>query len=82
MNRIIEETFLKGNNEVGDLLVCDIYGENSQNLGLPGKIIASSLGKLAKTENCKPSNYDITKSLVIAFAINIANNLALVTAKT
>lgn len=29
-------------------MVEDIYGTNSHNLGLPGDIVASSMGKIAK----------------------------------
>lgn len=40
--------FNGGNIKKVDLMVEDIYGKNTQNLGLPGEIVASSLGKYAK----------------------------------
>ena len=45
---MINDAFYKGDNRNLDLLVADIYGTNTKNLGLPGELIASSLGKLGK----------------------------------
>ena len=42
------DAFQKGNSSNLDLLVSDIYGNNTKSLGLPGDLIASSLGKLGK----------------------------------
>lgn len=45
---MIEDAFQKGCTKNLDLLVSDIYGNNTKSLGLPGDLIASSLGKLGK----------------------------------
>ena len=45
LSKIIEDAFKKGNSLNVDLIVDDIYGKSAHNLGLPGKLIASSLGK-------------------------------------
>lgn len=40
--------FTSGNLKNVDLMVEDIYGQNSQSLGLPGDIVASSMAKISK----------------------------------
>ena len=39
-----------GQSSNADLLVRDIYGGNCEDLGLPGDLVASSLGKLMRPE--------------------------------
>jgi len=69
----------KGDNKAVDLLVGDIYGSESNTLGLSADVIASSLGKIgiAKLENLKeernrPKNEDIVRSLLFMISNNIA----------
>ncbi len=50
INQCFDEAFSNGNLQKVDLMVEDIYGKNCHNLGLPGEIVASSLGKLAKMD--------------------------------
>ena len=66
-------------------MVEDIYGTNSHNLGLPGDIVASSMGKLAKMsapELESTNQADIIRSIINTFAINTANLIALYMQKT
>ena len=56
-----------------DLLVDDIYGKSSHSLGLDGKIVASSMGKYGNKKDIESNDYDIVRSLVISFAVNVAN---------
>lgn len=69
-----DHAFQKGNNQNIDLIVSDIYGHDSNNLGLPPDLIASSLGKLGKMtpeELSTLNDDDICRSILLAFAINI-----------
>ena len=75
LDSMINDAFYKGDNRNLDLLVSDIYGANTKNLGLPAELIASSLGRLGKmkTEEVgELSEVDICRSVLIAFAINVA----------
>lgn len=42
--------FKSGNLKNVDLMVEDIYGQNSQSLGLPGNIVASSMAKISRMQ--------------------------------
>jgi len=74
LNSAIIEGFLKGNNFSCDMTVEDIYGNSGISLlGLPKKILASSMGKISKYgkgTDCQDN--DIMKSLMFALVINIA----------
>lgn len=77
--------FSKGDLKKVDLMVEDIYGTNSHNLGLPGDIVASSMGKLSKltpTEMESVNEADVIRSIINTFAINTANLTALYMKKT
>lgn len=74
---MVRKAFEEGRSEAVDLLVNDIYGQNCDTIGLPGKIIASSLGKLAKSNESHFEVSDVARALTIALAINIANILGL-----
>lgn len=66
-------------------MVEDIYGEKSHNLGLPGDIVASSMGKLGKMSPLEVDSVnqaDIIRSIINTFAINTANLIALYLQKT
>ena len=59
-----------------DMMIEDIYGKNTANLGLPADLIASSLGKIgkmSKEELAEQKDEDISRALITAFAINTAN---------
>jgi type II pantothenate kinase len=62
-----------GDNEVVDMLVKDIYGQDYSKLGLKSTMIASSFGKVFKKgkEKKKFSPEDISKSLLYAVSNNI-----------
>ncbi|KRX02912.1 hypothetical protein PPERSA_13166 [Pseudocohnilembus persalinus] len=75
---IITESIENGDNKNVDLTVEDIYGENTEQLGLPKDLLASSMGKLAKFgENRKYDKLDIVRSLVQQFCINLGQLTAL-----
>lgn len=64
-----------GNLKNIDMMVEDIYGKNTANLGIPADVIASSLGKLGKmspSEVAEQTDEDIARSLITSFAINTA----------
>jgi hypothetical protein len=72
----IELAFSSGNLKNVDLLVEDIYGKGSAKIGLPGEMVASSLGKFGKMKQCeagKVDKSDIMRSLITSFAINTAH---------
>jgi pantothenate kinase len=55
--------------------VSDIYGKNTNKLGLPGDLVASSLGKLGKMKKSELEvlkREDICRSILASFAINIS----------
>lgn len=55
--------------------VSDIYGQNTNKLGLPGDLVASSLGKLGKMKKSELEflkREDICRSILASFAINIS----------
>lgn len=59
-----------------DLLVEDIFGkEGCGFIGLPPKIIASSLGKYASAQQALGSVWDRLKSLLISFGLNLAQQI-------
>ncbi|KAK7686668.1 hypothetical protein QCA50_010268 [Cerrena zonata] len=63
----------KGDNETVDMLVGDIYGQDTGRLGLKSTTIASSFGKVFKKDGKKASfsAEDISKSLLYAISNNI-----------
>ncbi|KIM33036.1 hypothetical protein M408DRAFT_326702 [Serendipita vermifera MAFF 305830] len=63
----------KGNNELVDMLVGDIYGQDYSKLGLKSTMIASSFGKVFKKGETKRTfaPEDISKSLLYALSNNI-----------
>ncbi|KAG8831678.1 hypothetical protein FRC17_002768 [Serendipita sp. 399] len=63
----------KGNNELVDMLVGDIYGQDYSKLGLKSTMIASSFGKVFKKGETKRkfAPEDISKSLLYALSNNI-----------
>lgn len=72
IDSIVNDIFEKGNFEKADLLVEDIFGaENCSHIGLPPKLIASSLAKYAKTEEPASTIWDQLQSLLVGFALNI-----------
>ena len=68
---------VNGNYQSTDLLVEDIFGaDNCGFIGLPPKIIASSLGKFAKrNKEDKFIIWDSLKSILIAFGINLGQQI-------
>ena len=76
-SEILDQALSKGSSLNVDLLVDDIYGKSSHNLGLDGKIIASSMGKYGSRDDKESNDNDIARSLLISFAINIANLVSL-----
>ena len=68
----IDEGF-KGDCSTVDMTVADIYGGNCDNLGLPGQLLASSMGKAQHlSEDQKVEPRDTAKSIILMFCINIA----------
>lgn len=65
------EEGLKGDNQQVDLLVADIYGPESDALGLASQLLACSCGKLAWADTeLRPQ--DISKSLIVLLVLNLA----------
>lgn len=48
MSDLISIAFSEGSLHNTDLLVSDIYGPQTGNLGLPSKLLASNMGKIGK----------------------------------
>lgn len=69
---------LKGNNELIDLSVGDIYGGSYQQFGLESDLIASSFGKLKYIEDINSVNKaDISRSLLTLLCVTIGQTMAL-----
>lgn len=73
----------KGDNTSVDMLVKDIYGSGSGNLGLDENLIASSLGKVTRSPfdntNCSREEYlkqfkeeDLVKSILIMICYDLS----------
>jgi pantothenate kinase len=69
---------IKGNNELIDLSVGDIYGGTYEQFSLNSSLIASSFGKLKNVENIdEVKKEDISRSLLTLLCVNISQVLAL-----
>lgn len=76
LDQILYKLVEEGNHEQCDLLVEDIFGtEGCGFIGLPPKLIASSLGKFATGKQGKSTLWDRLKSVILAFAINMAKQI-------
>lgn len=64
---------MKGDCSTVDMTVADIYGGNCDNLGLPGQLLASSMGKAQHLKaDTQIEQRDIAKSIIVMFSINVA----------
>ena len=69
---------IQGNNSLIDLSVGDIYGGNYYEFGLDSDLIASSFGKLDRTETDQVNKKDIARSLVTLYSVVASQTTAMI----
>jgi pantothenate kinase len=69
---------IQGNNSLIDLSVGDIYGGNYHEFGLDSDLIASSFGKIDRTETDQINKKDIARSLVTLYSVVASQTTAMI----